>query len=406
MQRNRSPYDEPHEHLCLHCGRWSAAGNEDAPCPHCHRESPAIHTAHQLLGVWGLNAFLEEQGVGDSVLDPGWLVRVLPGEARDEVIFEAVWTSAEPTRIRRLLKQWSDSAGLEPALAFRARADNGTQAYVARETYSLQSYSHPAALYRVLAQRLALLLGVLLSLADAEAEPRRRVRPPTHLSWAAEWLTRFLAAPPLLDGRRLGERYCVRCWHDLPGFYEPSCSYFRDNPEFAWSAGVEPWYDLTLALGEQIADREFRPVFLNGPEDSMPPVPLDGPDEAFGLIGRVLSHFRPRRCPGFIPARKMLIEIEDWSAGKRSLVEVARATMDPMIVRAAGDRMHRWLSDLFEGKTAPSERRARRPGETAFATARLLNLAEWLSASALDMNNTPVTGAEGEAEAEAEIDDE
>ncbi|MCS6802135.1 MAG: hypothetical protein RMM58_05930 [Chloroflexota bacterium] len=383
MLASPGPEGEIHDHLCLYCGRWSRAGEENGACPRCHRDSPPIHSAHQLLGAWGLNVFLEERGVTETVAEPAWAVRVLPGAVREEVALEISWTALDPPRVRRLLDRWCAAIGLDPRPRFRRRVE-GQEVYVAAELYSLEQFTHPAGLYRLLASRLALTVGALLSLGDSLASGAARPKPPRVLSWVGEWLVRFLSAPPLLDPRRLVDRFCVRCFHDEVGFFEPTCTYFRDNPEIAWGAGGEPWYDLMVALGDQLADEEVRASFLAGPDGAMPPVPLDGPADGFALIGRVLSHFRPRRCPGFVPTGRMLTLLDDWATGKASLTEVALGAYDPLLVRAAGDRLELWIADLFEGKVQPFERKERRPGETAFVATRLLNLAEWLSAGALE----------------------
>lgn len=383
MLASRLSDDETHDHLCLYCGRWSPAGSEDGACPRCHRDSPPIHSAHQLLGVWGLNVFLEVDGVSETVADPSWAVRVLSGATREEVVLEIGWISADAPRVRRLLARWAAAIGLDPLPRFRLRRD-GVAHYAAAETYSLQQFTHPAGMYRLLAARIALMVAVFLSLGDALAAGAARPKPPNVLTWVGEWLVRFLSAPPLLDPRRLADRFCVRCFHDEAGFFEPGCSYFRDDPELAWAAGGEPWYDLMVALGESLADDELRGPFLAGPDGALPPTPLEGPAEGFTLVGRVLSHFRPRRCPGFVPTTRMLTLLDDWATGKASLVDVARGAYDPLLLRAAGDRLGLWIADLFDGKVQPFERKERRPGETAFVATRLLNLAEWLSAGALD----------------------
>lgn len=335
------------------------------------------------MGVWGLNVFLEDQGVSETVADPGWAVRLLPGAAREELTLEIGWTSVDPPRTRRLIHRWFNAIGLEPLPRFRQRRDDPAVSATA-ETYSLDQFTHPAGLYRFLAARLALVVGALLSLGDVLATGAARPKPPSTLAWVGEWLVRFLSAPPLLDPRRLADRFCVRCFHDEAGFYEPGCTYFRDDPEIAWGAGGEPWYDLMVALGDRLADEEMRKIFLAGPDGAMPPTPLEGPPDGFVLVGRVLSHFRPRRCPGFVPTGRMLTLLDDWATGKASLADVALGAYDPLLIRAAGDRLGPWIADLFEGKIQPFERKERRPGETAFAATRLLNLAEWLSAGALE----------------------
>lgn len=335
------------------------------------------------MGVWGLNVFLEDQGVSETVADPGWAVRLVSDAGRDELTLEAGWTSTDPLTVRRLLRRWFDAIGLEPQPRFRQRrAEPGV--FTSVESFSLEQFTHPAGMYRQLASRLALIVGGLLSLTDALADGPSRPKPPATLAWTGEWLVRFLSAPPILDPRRLADRFCVRCFHDEAGFFEPGCTYFRDDPEIAWGAGAEPWYDLMVSLGDQLRDDELRTIYLAGPDGAMPPTPLEGPAEGFTLVGRVLSHFRPRRCPGFVPTGRMLTLLDDWSEGKVSLADVALGAYDPLLVRAAGDRLGLWISDLFEGKVQPFERKTRRPGETAFAATRLLSLAEWISAGALE----------------------
>lgn len=82
------PADDLHEHLCIYCGKWSQASGESLACRRCGRNGPAIHNAHQLLGAWGLNVFLEEQGVTEGIVDPVWTARVRAGEIREEVTLE------------------------------------------------------------------------------------------------------------------------------------------------------------------------------------------------------------------------------------------------------------------------------------------------------------------------------
>jgi hypothetical protein len=383
MLTSRPPREDLHEHLCLHCGRWSPARSEESACPRCHRENPAIHSAHQLLGVWGLNAFLEEQGVADTVSNPSWNIRIAPGLLREDVVLEIAWSSPDPALIRPRVRRWLHAVGLDPLPRFRPRRGE-PGVYAVAEPLSLTQYTHPAGLYRHLASRVALLVAAFLSLGDEQAAHPERPKLRRELGWVGEWLARFLSAPPLLDSRRLTDRFCVRCFHNEPGFFEPGCSYFRDDPELAWGAGCEPWYDLTVALGERLAEEELRPIFLAGPEGALPPVPLEGPAEGFALVGRVLGHFRPRRCPGFVPMGRMLALLEEWANGKLSLVELALSAYDPLLTRAVGDQLGPWIADLFEGRVQPFERRVRRPGETAFVATRLLNLAEWVSAGVLE----------------------
>lgn len=390
MNRTTIVIDEPHEHLCLYCGRWSRAGGEDAACPLCHRDNPPIHNAHQLLGAWGLNVFLEEQGVGEGVVEPAWVVRLLPGAAREEIILECAWTATDQTAVRKALRNYSAAAGIDPLPQFRRRTDPlGTTAYLASETYSLDQFGHPAGLYRAVATRVAQQVAALLALGDTLAAGSRP-RASRALSWAGEWLSRFLGAPPVLEPRRLGDRFCTRCFHGQPGFYEPTCSYFRDNPEVAWGSGSEPWYDLMVSVGDQLAKPDVRQIFLAGPDNAMPAVPVEGPEGAFALIGRVLAHFRPRRCPGFVPTRRMIAKLDEWGIGEISLLDVAAAVYDPLLLRGAGDNLANWLNELFEGRMKLDERRQRRPAEIAFCANRLQSLAEWMSGGALEVQRRTV----------------
>jgi hypothetical protein len=204
MLRQRSSSEDIHEHLCLFCGRWSRATTEDDSCPRCHRENPAVHSAHQLLGVWGLNVFLEEPGVSEGMLDPSWVVRITTGATREEVVVEVGWSSGEPAAAKRLLGRWFEAIGLDPKPRFHQRRDPAIGSiWAASEVFSLEQFTHPAGLYRLVAGRIALIVASLLSLNDEIAKGASRPKPPAELSWTGEWLARFLSAPPLLDPRRL-----------------------------------------------------------------------------------------------------------------------------------------------------------------------------------------------------------
>lgn len=384
---------DPHEHLCLHCGRWSTVSPEAMICPKCRRNGPPLHNVAELMGAWGLNTFLEPQGVTEALLDPAWSVRIVPGETPNDLVLELGWTSNDPALVRRLLKKWLEAAGVNEAPAFRKRREGDIEAQIARESFSLADFQHPAGLYRAVAGRVSAMITLFATMADSIIDDPAKPRPPARLGFAVEWLSLFLAAPPVLDPQRLGERYCTRCMHDQTGYYEPMCAYFRDDSERAWGIGVEPWYDLTLAVSEKMSDPEIRARFLAGPEGTIPPVPLEGSAEEFDLIGRVLGHFRPRRCPGFVPVPTFAKSLEEWADGKGSLIDVARAMYDPMLLDAAGTRLPKIMSEAMERRVNVTDIRSRKPGEIALVANRLLNIAEWISATALDTNGVRSTSS-------------
>jgi hypothetical protein len=76
--------------------------------------------------------------------------------------------------------------------------------------------------------------------------------------------------------------------------------------------------------------------------------------------------------------------IEKWAGGELSMTDVARETLDPLIVRTTGEKLGPWIFQLFEGRLDPDARSPRKAAEVAIATRRLEHLAEWLSAGALD----------------------